>query len=276
MNLAQNFGVGSIAVGESGLQVVRYGAGQARLTGSLRIDNGVLSGNLTTTQRDALPSGARPPGLVIYNTTTGRLEQNFGTDATPNWQPTNFVPTGTTLPSNPVDGQRFRLRVGTTPFSFINLVYDGTYTKWASEEHSLLSTGRQTDPYWVWTATGIALAGAIVPMFKLSVNAGLQLQLRLTGVIQGTNSANFNTGLRIDVLHQDVGATGIPATLNAQLALIDGYPTANNTWVARDTGWASASITSPKDMAFIQASSSGGFPQTVTFFGGLWMRWVSQ
>jgi hypothetical protein len=40
---------------------------------------------LTTTQRDAIPLGQRPPGLTIWNTTTGQLEVNKGSDVTPVW-----------------------------------------------------------------------------------------------------------------------------------------------------------------------------------------------
>lgn len=96
-DLAQNLSVGTLAVGEAGLQVVRYGAGEARLTGALRTDGvvralgGFYAGAFTTTARDAIPAAQtpnqRPFGLVILNTTTNRFEWNSGTDAAPNWQP---------------------------------------------------------------------------------------------------------------------------------------------------------------------------------------------
>ena len=90
-NLAQTLGVGSIQVGETGLQIVRYGAGEMRITGAVRTDGiirglgGIYAGAFTTTQRDAIASGGRPYGLVILNTTTNRLEINLGSDPSPSW-----------------------------------------------------------------------------------------------------------------------------------------------------------------------------------------------
>jgi hypothetical protein len=78
-------------VGETGLQLLRYGVGEARLTGALRTDGifrglgGLFAGQFTTTQRDAITSGSRPYGLSIFNVTTNRYEMNIGTDASPNW-----------------------------------------------------------------------------------------------------------------------------------------------------------------------------------------------
>jgi hypothetical protein len=40
---------------------------------------------MTTTQRNAIPAGNRPPGSTIFNTTTARVEMNFGSDAAPSW-----------------------------------------------------------------------------------------------------------------------------------------------------------------------------------------------
>jgi hypothetical protein len=92
-NLLQSLGVGSVAVGESGLQIIRYGPGEARLSGALRTDGiiralgGLYAGAFTTTARDAIPTGLAPYGLQILNTTTNRFEWNAGTDAARVWQP---------------------------------------------------------------------------------------------------------------------------------------------------------------------------------------------
>lgn len=59
-DLTQNLEVASVAIGESGLQLLRYGAGEARLSGALRTDGvmrglgGLYAGAYTTAQRDAL------------------------------------------------------------------------------------------------------------------------------------------------------------------------------------------------------------------------------
>lgn len=48
---------------------------------------GFAPASLTTTQRNALAVGHRPPFLIIWNSTTAQYEYNAGSDATPNWQP---------------------------------------------------------------------------------------------------------------------------------------------------------------------------------------------
>jgi microcystin-dependent protein len=91
--LTQALAAGSLAVGESGLQILHYGTGEARLSGKLRTDGivralgGVYAGAFTTTQRDAIAAGSRPYGLIVLNTTTNRMEWNAGTDGSPSWQP---------------------------------------------------------------------------------------------------------------------------------------------------------------------------------------------
>ena len=95
LDLAQTIGTGVLQIGETGLQLLRYGVGEARLTGALRTDGivralgGLYAGAFTTTQRDAL---VLPPyGLVITNTTVNRLQWNAGTPGTPVWQDLGFA-----------------------------------------------------------------------------------------------------------------------------------------------------------------------------------------
>lgn len=91
-DFAQTIDLATLRIGETGLQLLHYGTGEARLSGLLRVDQivralgGIYAGQFTTTQRDAITAGSRPYGLVIWNTTTSRLEANQGSDATPNWQ----------------------------------------------------------------------------------------------------------------------------------------------------------------------------------------------
>lgn len=94
---AQRVDALTFGVGESGLAITRYGAGEVRLTGALRLDailralGGLYAGQFTTTQRDAIASGQAPNGLIIYNTTTSRYEYNKGTEASRNWQPLSGI-----------------------------------------------------------------------------------------------------------------------------------------------------------------------------------------
>ena len=90
-NLSQTVDVGTLRVGETGLQLLRYGAGEARISGMLRTDGyvmglgGVMPGAFSTTARDAIPLGQRPTNLIIKNTTTGTMQYNVGSDAVPSW-----------------------------------------------------------------------------------------------------------------------------------------------------------------------------------------------
>lgn len=93
-DLAQHVSVADLAIGESSLLLSRFGVGQASLAGALRVSSGVVPGVFTTTQRDAIASGKRPTGMVIFNSTTGQLEVNVGSDATPNWQASGTAVSG--------------------------------------------------------------------------------------------------------------------------------------------------------------------------------------
>src|SRR5215471_15141725 len=92
-NYSQEVDAGTFGIGESALKLLRYGPGEARLSGAFRADGivralgGLYAGAFTTTQRDAIPAGSRPYGLIILNTTTNQYEWNKGTDAAPSWGP---------------------------------------------------------------------------------------------------------------------------------------------------------------------------------------------
>ncbi len=99
-NFSQEVDAAVFGIGESALQLLRYGPGEARLSGAARIDGifralgGLYAGAFTTAQRNAIASGGAPYGLIILNTTTNQYEWNKGTDAARNWQSMGFVPAG--------------------------------------------------------------------------------------------------------------------------------------------------------------------------------------
>lgn len=112
--------VGTLRVGDPTLQLLKYGAGEFRMSGHLRVDGilrplgGTLPGQYTTAQRDAIPVGRRPFGLIIFNLTTNRYEYNAGTDASPNWQSL----AGTSVPAH----ASTHLPGGSDPLPFSTLV----------------------------------------------------------------------------------------------------------------------------------------------------------
>jgi hypothetical protein len=93
-DLTQNLRVGSVAIGESGLAISRFGSLEASLSGALRTSGiiralgGFVPPTFTTTARDAIPNGAgqKPYGMIIVNTTLNRLEMNYGTDSVADWR----------------------------------------------------------------------------------------------------------------------------------------------------------------------------------------------
>lgn len=108
-DFTQTISLGTLAIGDSTIQLVKYGAKETRISAALRTDGvirglgGLFAGTFTTTARDAIPSGAtpqqKPYGIIILNTTTNQFEWNAGTDAAPSWQPVgqSGVPTGAIL-----------------------------------------------------------------------------------------------------------------------------------------------------------------------------------
>lgn len=95
-DLAQHIDLSSIAIGESGLQLLHYGSGEARLSGALRTDGiarllgGLYVGVFTTTTRDAIVNP--PTYLVVANSTTAELEWNTGTPSVPVWTAIGSIP----------------------------------------------------------------------------------------------------------------------------------------------------------------------------------------
>jgi hypothetical protein len=97
-NFSQEVDAAVFGIGESTLQLLRYGPGEARLSGALRVDQtlrglgGIIAGAFTTAQRNAIPTGLAPYGLIILNTTTNQYEFNKGTDAVRQWQSMGYAP----------------------------------------------------------------------------------------------------------------------------------------------------------------------------------------
>jgi microcystin-dependent protein len=113
-NFAQVVDISALRIAESGLQLLRFATSplEARITAALRADgivrglSGVAPGLFTTTQRDAIVAGQRPQGMMVFNTTTGQMEVNKGSDASPIWVAigSDALPVGTMLPYTGAEG----------------------------------------------------------------------------------------------------------------------------------------------------------------------------
>jgi len=106
-NFTQTHDVGTLRVGDSSIQILKYGTAELRASAALRVDGilrglgGLYAGAFTTTQRDAIAAGFRPYGLVILNTTTNQYEWNQGTDGSPTWIPLGNITSAGTLGTHP-------------------------------------------------------------------------------------------------------------------------------------------------------------------------------
>jgi len=123
-DFTQTIDLATLRVGETGLQLLKYGPGEARITGALRTDGilrglgGLFGGTFSTAQRDALAQADRPYGLIILNTTTNLYEFNAGTAATPDWRP--FI---NTVPATEITGALKMWPMNAAPAGY--LICDG-------------------------------------------------------------------------------------------------------------------------------------------------------
>lgn len=130
-DFTQTHDVGTLRVGDTTLQLLKYGAGEARLTGAFRADGivralgGMILGAFTTAQRDAIPAGLAPTGIQIFNTDTARIEYNVGTDGSRVWR-TQGDPISAPIGSRPGPGQPGRKYWDTTN----KIEWIDTGTKW--------------------------------------------------------------------------------------------------------------------------------------------------
>lgn len=106
-DFAQTIDLGTLRIGEAGLTLTRFGAGEAQLAGDLRVTKllrgleGIIPGAFTTTQRDALAAGRAPYGIAILNTSKNIWEWNNGTDVARTWVPFGATPIINTLNNRP-------------------------------------------------------------------------------------------------------------------------------------------------------------------------------
>jgi hypothetical protein len=291
-DLTQSFGASAIAIGESGLQLVRYGAGEARISGALRTDGiiralgGLYAGAFTTTQRDAIAAGLAPYGLIILNTTTNAFEWNAGTDGARNWQfldapivvATSVAGLGATY-----GGKRGVLRVGAAPYQFINVIFDSTYGKWVSAEDIVWSSawnaGDNNAPGQIG-AMKIMFTGASTEYFVTALTryreasaAGLSLQFRAVGFATLVSSSG-NGAL------QYIGISGDTGINTALTSFGGGTLPGGNSLIAVgqsntfDSGWTTLSP-AVKDLVGVEIGFNPNNITTLKFSGSIAFRWIA-
>lgn len=92
-DFGQTIDLGTLRIGETGLSLTRFGAGEAQIAGNLRVTKilrgleGIVPGAFTTAQRDAIAAGKAPYGMAILNSEKNIWEWNAGSDPARSWVP---------------------------------------------------------------------------------------------------------------------------------------------------------------------------------------------
>jgi hypothetical protein len=90
-DFTQTVDLSTLRVGDSALQISKYGTGELQVAAKLRVTGIVRSGTgfactgMTTTQRNALPAGDREPGTIIFNTTVLKFQGQTVDPISPAW-----------------------------------------------------------------------------------------------------------------------------------------------------------------------------------------------
>lgn len=175
-------------------------------------------------------------------------------------------------------GKTGKLRLGATPFDFLEISYDDTFNKWVSAPFSIIAGEPGASNVFGGTGQYIADYGFI--RTKKFTDAGLRLQIRIVGRSYGSASAGFTTQVIVVVNEANHNDPGIPATLVSPAASgRDIGGTANATWKNWDTdwGWAGGAISPAaiKDIWQFALVLDTSAAQTIAFYGSVFGRWVS-
>jgi hypothetical protein len=161
-DFTQTIDLNTLRIGETGLQLLRFGTGDARVTGALRTDGilrglgGFLGGSFTTTQRDAIATGFAPFTLVIFNVTTNQYEVNMGSDVSRNWQPLSSLISSVAGAGLALTGNVLSVNVdGTTiQISGDTLSIPATVAKTAVVATTIAGAGAASDGKMLFLVTG--------------------------------------------------------------------------------------------------------------------------
>jgi hypothetical protein len=224
-DFAQTIALGTLQIGDSGISIVKYGTGEARLTSRLRLDGAVLPGTYTTTQRDAISSP--PKGLILFNSTNNRLEINSGTTGTPVWTPWSPVTRASTPPSSPVDGD-YWIYSGIADMAWVfRYNASGSTYKWEFVGGSPYLSG-STESFTLPNPGALVTGATDGAKFTAPRSGVYQIEYGVHSVYSSINAAVMVWALQVnavdgDQARRDTTGSSIPwgggmATVNATLA----------------------------------------------------------
>lgn len=252
-------GIGLGAGGASGIDTYLYRSAAGVLT-----TPGSITGNGT------VPAGGSS-GQVLQKSSATDYAVGWATPASGGGKTAASVSAlNTAYGGTPPDGAVGLLRMGTTPFDFILLIYDATYGKWVSDSWQLISgqTGNQN-------VTAYATFGnqTTIPWRNYQA-AGLTPQFRITGQVH-VNSGTETTTLAVGMAATNVGASGLPTYAGSEFAAVTGG--AGTDYIV-DSGWAAnPSMPAVADLLWIvpRVKSSGNSIAKTQNAVGIDIRWTS-
>lgn len=172
-----------------------------------------------------------------------------------------------------VDGRVGRLRMGSSPYDFIDVVYDATYGKWVSKAEEFSCPASNNGVNSVYADVSFAPSPPLLPWKPLDT-AGLKPQFR--AVFGCTEAGGDNGGFKIGWFGQDAGGAQ-----QAEVLLTTGILTFSNAAnQLKDTGWQDiAGGYTVRDFIFMgaQAFTSNNIPSAgrLSFSNmTMSMRWV--
>lgn len=187
------------------------------------------------------------------------------------------------------DGIRGRLRAGSTPFEYLDVVYDATYGKWVTPAvlTATVSTASATAGATIGSYTEFNFNFTGTPWVRWAVwdTAGLKPQIRFSWVQHNFGATGVNTGGTIQVGYRKMAAgttltvTPVRATGSTAVAspnIGGAYTNTVQDWQDIDGGWSAQDLIQPTAYAQANPGNTGVYQLTVAAGATMEMRWVSQ
>lgn len=175
------------------------------------------------------------------------------------------------------DGKRGRLRLGSSPYQFIDLVYDSTYAKWVSDAFPWVSVFAPTSRLLGYSITSGSTTTMLTAFLRKmeAVAAGLTLQARFIGT--GVCSVSIASAI-VDLIpfDQALSSTSGPSA-NSGAKQSTTLATSTTNELPIDTGWlplAFANSAAELGGTFLVLRNTGGSTSTISIGGNLSYRWV--
>jgi hypothetical protein len=185
------------------------------------------------------------------------------------------ITTVTALPASPADGETVLLRLGSSPYEFIMMTFDATYSNWVST-HPLLITGNGLEAEVTTTSnTPVAGMSILINRYKTYYDAGLRLQVSVAGRYRSTDATGTAK------LHAEILGGTLNVTTLSSLGTTTGVtsPSGNaNTFLQAVSDWQDFSASDPGSdtQAFIRMILTRGVAGTAgVTLRNMSLRWIA-